>query len=258
MPAVTTHSSSSVHTATSGDDEQASVNDQSRDVVIEAQLAQPNNVVVKDEMIPDSSHIDEDEGMPFDPERYFDGEPSQDASALEDFKPPDQAIRAIIDQQDIQVLEAGVAQSMLLLQRLKQSFSQHNTQQDAEAWIEAIEKLIPQAERKRTIVGVVGNTGAGKSSVINAMLDEERLVPTNCMVSFSIDYWWHLLTSLLTASLYCCGHRNELERQHGSVQKVSRSDRVYIAWRLAEGTHDADEGYPHRDRWHFPGHSGRE
>jgi len=28
---------------------------------------------------------------------------------------------------------------------------------------------------------VVGNTGAEKSSVINAMLDEERLVPTNCM-----------------------------------------------------------------------------
>jgi hypothetical protein len=32
-----------------------------------------------------------------------------------------------------------------------------------------------------TIIGVVGNTGAGKSSVINAMLEEERLVPTNCM-----------------------------------------------------------------------------
>ena len=28
---------------------------------------------------------------------------------------------------------------------------------------------------------MVGNTGAGKSSVINALLDEERLVPTNCM-----------------------------------------------------------------------------
>jgi ribosome biogenesis GTPase A len=32
-----------------------------------------------------------------------------------------------------------------------------------------------------TIIGVVGNTGAGKSSVINAMLEEERLVPTSCM-----------------------------------------------------------------------------
>lgn len=30
-----------------------------------------------------------------------------------------------------------------------------------------------------TIIGVVGNTGAGKSSVINAILEEERLVPTN-------------------------------------------------------------------------------
>lgn len=27
----------------------------------------------------------------------------------------------------------------------------------------------------------MGNTGAGKSSVINSLLEEERLVPTNCM-----------------------------------------------------------------------------
>ena len=35
--------------------------------------------------------------------------------------------------------------------------------------------------QKKTIVGVMGNTGAGKSSIINALLDEEQLVPTSCM-----------------------------------------------------------------------------
>lgn len=48
-------------------------------------------------------------------------------------------------------------------------------------WLERIDKTQNHAIKNRTVVGVVGNTGAGKSSVINALLDEERLVPTNCM-----------------------------------------------------------------------------
>ncbi|KAI6716867.1 hypothetical protein JHW43_000600 [Diplocarpon mali] len=37
-----------------------------------------------------------------------------------------------------------------------------------------------------TIKGVVGNPGAGKSSVINAILEEERLVPTNCILDIAL------------------------------------------------------------------------
>ncbi|KAK6209770.1 hypothetical protein QIS74_11354 [Colletotrichum tabaci] len=46
----------------------------------------------------------------------------------------------------------------------------------------AIRDLRERAERSnQTIVGVLGNTGDGKSSTINALLDEENLLPTNCM-----------------------------------------------------------------------------
>lgn len=47
---------------------------------------------------------------------------------------------------------------------------------DAAPWLKSVTGLEARAKPPRTVVGVVGNTGAGKSSVINALLDEERLV----------------------------------------------------------------------------------
>ncbi|KAK3706114.1 hypothetical protein LTR37_012941 [Vermiconidia calcicola] len=78
-------------------------------------------------------------------------------------------------------LEAGVQAGVQVLSRLQEPLERLKDSPDAQNWLEQIERVRKKAVKSRTIVGVVGNTGAGKSSVINAMLDEERLVPTNCM-----------------------------------------------------------------------------
>ncbi|WYZ44801.1 hypothetical protein EsH8_VIII_000117 [Colletotrichum jinshuiense] len=82
-----------------------------------------------------------------------------------------------------EVLEEGVKIGMDLLESLKVPLGLTVSLQETQAstWMKAIESLQARAQPSKTIVGVVGNTGAGKSSVINALLDEERLLPTNCL-----------------------------------------------------------------------------
>ncbi|KAK3307526.1 uncharacterized protein B0T15DRAFT_530475 [Chaetomium strumarium] len=82
-----------------------------------------------------------------------------------------------------ELLEKGVSIGVRLLDSLKEpleAVAPLNTTQ-ASQWLKSIGDLEALAKPGRTIVSVVGNTGAGKSSVISAVLDEERLLPTNCM-----------------------------------------------------------------------------
>ncbi|KAK3319346.1 hypothetical protein B0H66DRAFT_591910 [Apodospora peruviana] len=92
-------------------------------------------------------------------------------------------LQTLISATSPEVLERGVKVGLDVLEGLKGPLDAAvplNTTQ-ASQWLKSISELKARAKPKRTIVGVVGNTGAGKSSVISAVLDEERLLPTNCM-----------------------------------------------------------------------------
>ncbi|KAI8234419.1 Nuclear GTPase SLIP-GC [Colletotrichum sp. SAR 10_96] len=82
-----------------------------------------------------------------------------------------------------ETLEEGVKRGLDFLDHIKNFFNAASSMPDTQApvWLKAISDLEARSEASKAIVGVVGNTGAGKSSVINALLDEERLLPTNCL-----------------------------------------------------------------------------
>lgn len=87
-------------------------------------------------------------------------------------------------QTSVKILEHGVNLGMDVLETIKfpltAAASIPGTSTQASTWLDAITQLESRGQPFRAIVGVVGNTGTGKSSVINALLDEERLLPTNC------------------------------------------------------------------------------
>lgn len=136
----------------------------------------------------------------FDPNKIFNREASPELSIRKELGSIDRCIRSVIELQDPNILEAAVSMSLKIMGCLNEKFLQYSAfNADAASWVQTIEKLLPRSERKRTVVGVVGNTGAGKSSVINAMLDEERLVPTNCMracTAVATEISWNSSTDL--------------------------------------------------------------
>lgn len=80
----------------------------------------------------------------------------------------------------LQELENGIKTGLEILKNIETIFNNAKTVAEMADWIKNAEALRSQADHQRTVVGVVGSTGAGKT-VINAVLDEECLVPTSCM-----------------------------------------------------------------------------
>lgn len=91
------------------------------------------------------------------------------------------SLQRLLQESSPERLEVAVRKGIAVLSEIEEPLRNCFRDADAQNWLEQIESVRDLARKNRTVIGVVGNTGAGKSSVINAILDEERLVPTNCM-----------------------------------------------------------------------------
>ncbi|KAI1078414.1 hypothetical protein F5B20DRAFT_228531 [Whalleya microplaca] len=68
-----------------------------------------------------------------------------------------------------------------ILEEILQQLNKSKDERDASVWITSLKSLKRHFKTPQTIIGIVGSTGHGKSSLINALLEERRLVPTNCV-----------------------------------------------------------------------------
>jgi GTPase SAR1 family protein len=79
--------------------------------------------------------------------------------------------------QKVELLESQVRAGLPFVVSLEETLTKHSS--GAESWMKRVEKLKNAGDRPRTVIGILGSTGVGKSSIINALLEEEQFVPTN-------------------------------------------------------------------------------
>ncbi|KAL8382357.1 hypothetical protein RB595_006242 [Gaeumannomyces hyphopodioides] len=109
-------------------------------------------------------------------------EPQDESDALSDTcseKSLD-VLSDLCSENSLEVLEASANVGVALLRDLREPIAGLGTETGQE-YLNSVDKISQSVKKTRFVVGVVGNTGAGKSSIINAVLDEERLLPTNCL-----------------------------------------------------------------------------
>ncbi|TQN70302.1 Nuclear GTPase SLIP-GC, partial [Colletotrichum shisoi] len=98
------------------------------------------------------------------------------------------AFGELYDVDDTAILERAVESGLQLAREISPvvdhlaSLNASSTarKDDVVRWQEAIEHIFSLARPTQTRIGVVGVTGAGKSSLVNSLVGEEKLLPTSC------------------------------------------------------------------------------
>ncbi len=92
-----------------------------------------------------------------------------------------QYLQRLCEEPSLEALEAGLETAFETLDEIKCALKKASNVTGIADIIRSIDTVKEKATPQAVTVGVVGSTGAGKSSIINSVLDEESLVPTNSM-----------------------------------------------------------------------------
>ncbi|RYP15066.1 hypothetical protein DL765_005960 [Monosporascus sp. GIB2] len=105
-------------------------------------------------------------------------ESTETASAVQHTFPN---LKEVVTSDSVEELERGTKVGITVLNGIIQRLSHAKDCRDVSHWLQSLKDLLPQAKTPQYILGVVGSTGHGKSSLINALLQETQMVPTNCV-----------------------------------------------------------------------------